>query len=212
MDRNAYAFIWDMDGTLIDSYGAIVASVKDTYASFGIETDEDEIRRITMKYSVSAYLEIMEKRTGRPFSEMIGIYSGINEANNKQIGLIENAGETLKALNEKGCQNFVFTHRGASTYEILERCGITEYFTETVTKTNGFPRKPEPDAINYLVEKYGLIRQNTFYVGDRSLDMECAANAGIGGILFRPEGSFTDPVGTEQFIVGDLMDILRCSP
>ncbi len=77
---------------------------------------------------------------------------------------------------------------------------------------NGFPRKPEPDAIDYLVGKYGLERKNTFYVGDRSLDMECAANAGIGGILYRPEGSYTDPVGTEQFIVTDLMEILRCIP
>ena len=209
-DTASYAFIWDMDGTLIDSYGAIVPSVRDTYAAFGIETDEDEIRRITMKYSVAAYLEIMEKRTGKPFSEMSAIYSGISEANNKEIGLIKNAGEILKALNERGCRNFVFTHRGVSTNEILDRCGVTGYFTEIVTKMNGFPRKPNPDAINYLVEKYDLDRQNTFYVGDRSLDMECAANAGIGGILYRPEGSYTDPVGTERFIVGDLMEICEC--
>ncbi|MBO4415920.1 MAG: HAD-IA family hydrolase [Lachnospiraceae bacterium] len=212
VDGSTYAFIWDMDGTLIDSYGAIVSSVRDTYAASGIETDTDEIRRITMKYSVSAYLEIMEKRTGKPFSEMSGIYSRISEANNKEIGLIENAGEILKALNEKGYKNFVFTHRGASTDEILKRCGVTGYFTEIVTKMNGFPRKPEPDAIDYLVGKYSLVKEKTFYVGDRSLDMECAANAGIGGILYRPEGSYTDPVGTEQFIVGDLMEILGCIP
>ena len=160
-----------------------------------------------MKYSVSAYIELMEKRTGKPFSEMSGIYSEISEAKDKEIGLIKNAGEILKALNEIGCRNFVFTHRGASTGKILERCGITSLFTEIVTKMNGFPRKPEPYGINYLVGKYGLDRKNTFYVGDRSLDMECAENAGISGILYRPEGSFTDPIGTERYIVRDLMEI-----
>ena len=76
-----------------------------------------------------------------------------------------------------------------------------------VTKKNGFGRKPEPDGINYLVDKYGLDRQKTFYVGDRSIDMECAANAGIGGILYLPENAVTEPVGTERYIVRDLEEI-----
>ncbi|MCR5322586.1 MAG: HAD-IA family hydrolase [Lachnospiraceae bacterium] len=206
-DAASYAFIWDMDGTLIDSYGAIVPSVRDTYAAYGIETDEDEIRRTVMKYSVGAFLQMMEKRSGKPFSEMLDVYSKISEANNKGVGLIKNAGETLDYLNEKGCLNFIYTHRGNSTYEILKRCGVEGYFKEIVTKMNGFPRKPEPDALNYLIEKYGLDRQKTYYVGDRSLDMECAENAGIDGILYRPEGSYTDPVGTERLIVGELLDI-----
>ena len=201
------SFIWDMDGTLIDSYGAIVPSVHDTYAAFGIETDEDEIRRHVMKYSVSSFLQLMEERTGKPFSEMSKIYSGINETRNKTIGLMKNAYETLKYLNEKGCRNYVFTHRGNSTQEILKRCGVEEYFDEIVTNRSGFARKPEPDALNYLVEKYSMDKQNTYYVGDRSLDMECAANAGIGGILYLPEGSYTEPIGTETYIVGDLSEI-----
>ena len=204
-----HAFIWDMDGTLIDSYGVIVSSIRDTYAAFDIRTDEDEIRRVVMKYSVSTFLELMEKRTGKPFSEMSERYSAINEAADKKITLIENAAGTLEHLSKIGCLNFVFTHRGASTYEILKRCGIEEYFTEIVTKTNGFPRKPEPEALDHLIDKYGLDRQKTFYVGDRSLDMECAANAGIGGILYQPEGSYTEPVGTEKYIVKDLGELTR---
>ena len=206
-NNTEYAFIWDMDGTLIDSYGAIVKSVKRTYAEYGIETDADEIRRVCMKYSVSYFLELMEKRTGRPFSEMIGVYSEISEAENKEIGLIDNVREILEYLDNKGCRNFVYTHRGASTFEILERCGIDRFFTEVVTKKNGFGRKPEPDGINYLVDKYGLDRQKTFYVGDRSIDMECAANAGIGGILYLPGDAVTEPVGTERYIVRDLEEI-----
>ena len=64
-NNTEYAFIWDMDGTLIDSYGAIVKSVKRTYAEYGIETDADEIRRVCMKYSVSYFLELLASGRNR---------------------------------------------------------------------------------------------------------------------------------------------------
>ncbi len=200
-------FIWDMDGTLIDSYTVIVSTIKETFAAFGVELDPDEIRRHVMKYSVGSYIDIVEKRSGKVFSRMQDVYLRIEEEKNKEIGLIRNVHGILDHLSEHGHRNFVFTHRGPSTNEILQRCGVGGYFTETVTKLNGFPRKPEPDALIYLIEKYGLEKEDTFYVGDRSIDMECAANAGIGGILYRPEGSFTDPTGTEKYIIKDFIEM-----
>ena len=203
----AKVFIWDMDGTLIDSYAVIVASMKETYRCFGIDVDADEIRNHVMKYSCGSFIELMEKRTGKPFADMQDKFNLINEAENKKIGLVKNAGDTLKTLISMGHRQFIFTHRGPSTFEILKKCEADGLFDEIVTKLNGFKRKPEPDALLYLIDKYKLDKENTFYVGDRSLDMECAANAGIGGILYLPDGSVTEPVGTENYIVKDLAEI-----
>ena len=30
-------FIWDLDGTLLDSYDAILAGIEETYAHYGLE-------------------------------------------------------------------------------------------------------------------------------------------------------------------------------
>ena len=76
-----------------------------------------------------------------------------------------------------------------------------------ITGKDGFKRKPDPSAVLYLVKKYDLDREKTFYIGDRTLDIECAVNAGIKGILYLPEDSPAQKTGKETFIVRDLMEI-----
>ena len=117
------------------------------------------------------------------------------------------AAETLAALRRDGHKCFVFTHRGASCGAILERTGLSPYFTEVLTARSGFPRKPAPDGILHLMGKHGLDAARCLYVGDRSLDMEAARNAGIGSVLYLPTGSPVAPTGQETYIVRDLSEI-----
>ena len=70
-----------------------------------------------------------------------------------------------------------------------------------------FPKKPDPAALNYLIQKHGLDKNNAFYVGDRTLDIACANNAGIKSIFYIPDDSYAVPNGKETYIVKDLLDI-----
>ena len=38
-------FIWDLDGTLLDSYEAILAGIQETYEQFGLPFDRKEVRK-----------------------------------------------------------------------------------------------------------------------------------------------------------------------
>ena len=111
-------------------------------------------------------------------------------------------------MKKQGARHFVYTHRGKTTDAVLNNLGLSECFTEVVTSQNGFARKPAPDALLYLMDKYRLDPKSTFYVGDRTIDMDCARNAGVRGILFLPEGSYCVPNGTENRIIHDLRDLL----
>ena len=62
---------------------------------------------------------------------------------------------------------------------------------------------------NYLISKYRLDKENTFYVGDRSIDMECAKNSGVKGILYLKPDGVGEASGFEDYIVTDLMDITK---
>ena len=101
----------------------------------------------------------------------------------------------------------MYTHKGRKAYDILKNLGMLAYFREIVTGENGFPRKPSPEGIQYLLEKYRLNRRSTFYVGDRNIDMECAQNANIQGILYLPKDSVVERTGREDHIVDDLIKI-----
>jgi len=62
-------------------------------------------------------------------------------------------------------------------------------FTLIKGSQSGFERKPHPEAANYLLDKYQLDPESTYYIGDRTLDVEFAQNSGIQSINFL-ESSF----------------------
>lgn len=202
-----WAFIWDLDGTLLDSYGIIVSSLYKTYREFQIELDPAEILREVITDSVGVFITRMENKTGIAFDEAKKRFSEINDSEKLNIRPVKNAAEILSLLQNQGIPNYVFTHKGASTETVLKNIGLYGFFEEIVTGKDGFPRKPDPAAVNYLIQKHKLDPNSTFYVGDRSLDVECAVNAGIKSILFLPEGSAAKPTGKETFIVKDLLEI-----
>ena len=68
---------------------------------------------------------------------------------------MEGAEEILAWAEEQGIAQFVYTHKGLSAHHILKDLGIHDYFTEIITTANGFERKPHPEGVDYLLEKYG---------------------------------------------------------
>ena len=83
----------------------------------------------------------------------------------------------------------MYTHKWAITQSFLYNFGINSYFTEILTGASGFERKPHPEGIYYLMDKYKLNPHDTYYIGDRKLDVEVAKNAGIRSINLTQESS-----------------------
>lgn len=207
MTAKKYAFIWDLDGTLADSYPAIVPAVRDCLAAQGLELSEREIYAGVIATAAGTFLAQTAARYGLDEARLKSEFAALNDSRIEAIAAMPHAAETLETLERAGCRHFLFTHRGASCRPILERIGLLPFFTELVTALEGFPRKPEPDAIRYLLGKYALEPETCFYVGDRRIDVEAAVNAGIGSILFLPPGSPGAPTGRESLLVRDLREI-----
>lgn len=195
-------FIWDLDGTLLDSYGVIVSSLRQTLAELPLGEGPEEILRQVKDGSVSAFLRRTAERTGLPYRRLKDRYSAISGGRIGEIPAMPHAEEVLRETAALGAAHFVYTHRGRTTAAVLENLGLRPYFREVVTSLDGFPRKPAPDALLYLMEGYRLDRDRVFYVGDRTLDMDCAKNAGVRGILYSPSGA-----GSADYVVRDLLEI-----
>lgn len=206
-DKNGRAYIWDLDGTLLDSYGIITESLYETYLECGVEAEREELHRIAIIDSVTRALEELSAKTGISVLELKERYSLISERRKPDMRTIPGAKELLTFLAQSGAVHYVYTHRGASTESVLRQLSLESFFTDVVTAKSGFPRKPAPEGLLYLIKKHNLDPQNTFYIGDRTIDMDCAKNAGIGRILFAPPGSYCIPNGSEQYIVEKLSDI-----
>ena len=199
------AYIWDLDGTLFDSYGSISSSLVDLAAECGVADTRDEIMIAIKRGAVSSYLRDLSLRCGKDYAALYQRYREISHSRLDEIALIPGATETLTALS--GAQHFVYTHRGRSTADLLDRLGLTAFFREIVTFERGFRPKPSGEGVVYLVEKYGLDRAQTAYVGDRPLDILCAKDARVQAILFLPEDSCVLPTGQEDRIIRSLCEL-----
>ena len=178
------AFIWDLDGTLLDSYEAILSGIEETFAQFSIPYDKEQVREFILKYSVQDLLvQVAEER--KLDVEMLNQVRAQSLAEkNAQVVLMPGARDVLAWAEESGIQQFVYTHKGDNALTILRDLGLESYFTEILTSQSGFARKPSPEAANYLLAKYQLDSDKTYYIGDRTLDVEFAQNSGIQSINF----------------------------
>ena len=201
------SFIWDLDGTLLDSYEIIVDSLYQIYNEQNIHIEKKYILQEIINDSVATFIKNMETAFGIPFIELKERYSRISNEKLRDIRPMEHAKELLNYLAKKKVKSYILTHRGVTTETVLKRTGLEEYFTEVVCSLNGFPRKPDPAGLNYLIEKYKLDRNNTYYVGDRSIDVMCARKAKIKSILFISKQSVGTPTGKETYVFRDLLEI-----
>ena len=206
------AYIWDLDGTLLDSYGSIVSSLAGVSRECGVQDGREEILKAVKQGSVSAYLRSLSDRTGKDCGALYRRYREISHGRMDEIILVSGAAETLEALRRAGARHFVYTHRGSSAGPLLDRLGLTCFFEEIVTFEYGFQPKPSGDGVRYLLDKYSLDRNKTAYVGDRSLDVDCALDAGVRAVLFLPEGTCVEPSGKEDLIIAFLEELAEESP
>ena len=201
------AFIWDLDGTLVDSYPAIIPATQRACAEFGLEFKADYIHSEIIRTSVGAFIEQEAALRQMDPDPIKARFNVLNDSSIGDIVAMPHAKEILRALAEAEHSCCMVTHRGESCLQILRQTELLPFFTEVVTSLSGFPRKPAPDAILYLLEKYRLSKKDCFYVGDRSLDIEAANNAGIGNILFLDPSSPGKATCMETYIVSDLLEI-----
>ena len=183
------AFIWDLDGTLLDSYEAILSGIEQTFAQFSIPYDKEKVREFILKYSVQDLLvQVAEER--KLDAEVLNqVRAQSLSEKNAQVVLMPGAREVLAWADEAGIMQFVYTHKGDNAFTILKDLGLESYFTEILTSQSGFERKPSPEAATYLLDKHQLDPEKTYYIGDRTLDVEFAKNSGIQSINFL-ESSF----------------------
>ena len=183
------AFIWDLDGTLLDSYEAILSGIEETFGQFSIPYDKESVREFILKYSVQDLLVQVSEERKLDVEVLNQVRAQSLAEKNAQVVLMPCAREVLNWADQAGIQQFVYTHKGDNALTILRDLGLESCFTEILTSQSGFARKPNPEAANYLLDKYQLDPESTDYIGDRTLDVEFAQNSGIQSINFL-ESSF----------------------
>jgi phosphoglycolate phosphatase-like HAD superfamily hydrolase len=183
--------IWDFDGTLVNTYPEIARAVNQALATFGKSVS---LERVIELSSIS--LDFCRSELSKEFAlskealdEQFGIcYETVNVAAQRPFPFVI---EVCKKVQELGGQNFIVTHRRKeSLRELLSIHDLHSYVTDIVAGDDGFPRKPDPSAMRYLLEKHHLPIDKVLVIGDRPIDILAGQAIGAKTCLFR--ASFPD--------------------
>lgn len=185
--------IWDFDGTLYDSYPKMIAALLRLTKCYGLSISEVEIWQDIIDRSIIEYLNDLAYKTDRDILSIRNEFALQQAQDPEDSPLIEGAARVLKELYELGVRHYIYTHKNHKTLAVLQDNGIEDLFVEVVTSDYGFKRKPDAEGIEYLLVKYNLDRDRSFYIGDRALDIKAAQAAGIKSILFNNEDPDTKP-------------------
>ena len=183
---------WDFDGTLLDSYPAMVRSFVAAAGDFGIAVTPERALTL-MKENLRYCCDVIGGENGVSSDELIAAFRRHEQDELKQgLPPVPFIPETLKTLHDAGVQHYVATHRDLQCRDLLEKAGLAQYFSGYVTQEDRLPRKPAPDMLLHLMDKHHLNPAECLMVGDRPLDTEAGINAGVLSVLLDMEDRFPD--------------------
>jgi phosphoglycolate phosphatase len=169
-------YVFDVDGTLMDSAADICGAIQDTLAQFGrSDVTDTRLRGYIGRHLFDMFLDLgFEAGQTEP---MIAHYRRIYpERKHAQTSVFPGVAEMLAGLG--GRKTTATTKGTPTTRTVLEQFGLIRYF-DHVQGTDGFPAKPEPDVIRAAMSGLGARPEDCLLVGDAPADMEAGRRAGV---------------------------------
>ena len=197
--------IWDFDGTLFDSYPGMVNAFLRALKKYGIEAKYDEVLKLFLNSEKTAVQYYQNQfLLGEELTEVYQDEKSHIDLSNMLP--FPYAKEVCQRIKEAGRYNYILTHRGSTTYDILRKNGMVELFTEIVTKDNQFARKPDPEAIYYLLDKYQIDLKEAMIVGDREIEILLGQKAKVKTCFY--ESGNREPELQADYRVKSLEEVL----
>ena len=177
-------FIFDLDGTLLDTLGDLAAAVNYALRTHGMpEHSIDDVRRFVGN-GVRKLMEraIPDGAANPQFDETFATFRHYYMAHSLDTTRpYEGIPETLAALKERGCRLAVVSNKMmAATQELCQH-----FFPDTIevaigeNETEGIRKKPAPDTVFAALRQLGVGEEGAVYVGDSDVDLETARQSGL---------------------------------
>ena len=183
--------MFDLDGTLIETAPEICDAVNDTLRRFDLPTVaqqqvNDWIGHGTRELLIQAlaYSGKTDVATVRASDSLALIAAEFDKHYQRRCGtrshLYPQVRETLTALRERGVKLAVVTNKeGRYTSTVLDAHQLMPLLDGVVSGDTLPTKKPNPAGIERCLTQFGVPRHRALFVGDSSIDVATARNAGV---------------------------------
>ena len=173
--------LFDLDGTLIDSGGMILASFK--HAARAVLGREVPDERILAAVGGPGLLEQMRALDASRVDELVRTYREHNEPLHAELRACPGIEGMLARLSAEGRRLGVVTAKRRATIQLaFDVLPIAQYFEAIVGSDETERHKPHPDPILRALELLDAQPHEAAYVGDSPFDVRAAKAAGVHAI------------------------------
>jgi phosphoglycolate phosphatase len=180
------SFIFDLDGTLVDSLGDLAASSNYVLNTLGFPTIPTDRYRYLVGNGVSVLIDRIIPQEQHS-EKILRCARGIFDAHYSKHCFdrtrpYDGITDTLASLKERGAKLAVVSNKpDAFVAQIVSRL-FGDTFDCVAGQRDGIPRKPDPALVFACCSAIGCTPADCRYIGDTSVDMLTARAAGAFGI------------------------------
>jgi phosphoglycolate phosphatase len=189
--RNYDLIMFDLDGTLVETAPEIFDAVNDTLRHFALpEVTQQQVNDwighgtrelLIQALAFSGKVPVTTVRTSDSLAMSV---SRFDQHYQQRCGtrsqLYPQVLETLTALRGQGVKLAVVTNKeGRYTDTVLNAHNLTPLL-DAVVSGDSFPaKKPDPTGVQSCLNQFGVSHERALFVGDSSIDVATARNAGV---------------------------------
>ena len=211
------AVVFDLDGTLVESYSAHIQAWIRSVAAVGVYVQEEDVRphmgrssddisRALLGQRPESQISAASARKDREYYEILP----------RVLEPVEGASETLSELRRRGFKISVASSNPTRIIlRSLEAVGLNGLADSVTSQDEVSKGKPAPDLFLRAAEKLGVDGRECLAVGDTCYDVLGARSAGMltagiaGGVQTKDELAESQP----DYLLGtlkELMSLLGC--
>lgn len=177
-------YIFDLDGTLLNTLDDLASSVNFALQSYGmpIHTRDDIRRFVGNGVRLLMIRAVPDGEKNPQFEEVFNTFRQYYMQHSLDTTRpYDGIQEVLSTLRQRGCRLAVVSNKfDAATKELCKY-----FFPHSIEvavgehEAEGIRKKPAPDTVIEALSQLGVSADNAVYVGDSDVDLQTARNAGL---------------------------------
>jgi pyrophosphatase PpaX len=173
--------LFDLDGTLIDSGAAILASFHHaTQTVLGRRYADDVVMASVGGHGIRRQMAAFDEDR---VDDLIDAYRAHNMELYRDVRLFPEIEPVLERLRDGGHRLGIVTVKSRITVDLtFELLPLAEYFEVVVNGDDVTEHKPDPSGLLLALERLGAAPARAAYVGDSPFDLQAAKAACMGAV------------------------------
>ena len=182
-------FVFDLDGTLVDSLRDLADSANELLVSCGgMPLDVNAVARMVGEGAATLVSRVFEAaKVEKPADALARFLTIYDTRLLNHTRPYEGMEETLESLSSRASLAVLTNKPFAATRRILDGVRLSRFFdaAAVIGGDGPLPRKPDPSGLQLLCERASVTASDAVLVGDSLIDWQTARNAGTAMCLAR---------------------------